>query len=77
MRRLQARDHVGLALEAFGGQVGLPRAASRGLHANQLDRGGPREHLMAGFPDLAHAALTNRCHEPIASQLERGLRRRS
>ncbi len=75
--RLQARDHVGFALEAFRRQVGLPRAASRGLHANQLDRGGTRQHLMAGFPHLAHAAFTDRRDQPIASELARGLVPRS
>ena len=75
VRRLQTRDDVGFALEAFRRQVGLPRAASRGLHANQLDRGGARQHLMAGLPHFAHAAFTDRRDQPVASELHCGLSR--
>ncbi len=72
MRRLQRGDDVGLAPEALDPYRGLLGERAR-VRADELDRGPSREHVVAGFPHLAHAAFTDGRDQTVAAERGRWL----
>src|SRR5437899_1560685 len=72
MRRAEAGDDLRFALEApprAVGYAGILMSAER--RANELDRGGSRQHAMPRPPDLAHAAFAQFLDEPVTSHFAR------